>query len=248
MTRNSLVIAISAVALVLALGALAVQLLVPAKGDGVSRADFDALRNQVSTLKSGGAGLKVAFVNADSAFTIFTNAVSDLRQRATDKRQQVTDLQNSYMQGTVSKDQYQKRLYELNVEVLDAQLSVDVGTLDRMIASSNFADLRADLQRLREQSQSIVDEVKNLVSMAKGGAIDATEFQNRFTQAQNAFTQLDQLVTQAATAKMQQAAQKVAIQRGFDLVIPAKNVVVYFNPATVTDITEYVKTEIANYL
>ena len=81
MTRNSLVIAIGVLALVLALGALAVQFLVPAKGDAVSRADFDALRNQVSTLKSGGAGLKVAFVNADSAFTIFTNAVSDLRRR-----------------------------------------------------------------------------------------------------------------------------------------------------------------------
>ena len=246
--RSPVVIAIAAAALVLAAGALVFQFVVPSRSDGVSRADLDALRGQVAAVKSGGAGLKVAFVNADSAFAVFTEAVSDLRQRATDKRQQITDLQNSYLQGTVSKDQYQKRLNELNVEVLDAQLSVDVGTLDRMIASSNFADLRADLQRLREQSQSIVDEVKNLVSMAKGGAIDATEFQSRFTQAQNAFTQLDQLVTQAATAKMQQAAQKVAIQRGFDLVIPAKNVVVYFNPATVTDITEYVKTEIANYL
>jgi len=248
MTRNSLVVAIGILALVLALGALAVQFLVPAKGAGVSRADLDALRGQVAAVKSGGAGLKVAFVNADSAFAVFTEAVSDLRQRATDKRQQITDLQNSYLQGTVSKDEYQKRLNELNVEMLDAQLSVDVGTLDRMIASSHFSDLRADLQRLREQSQAIIDEVKNLVSMAKGGAIDATEFQSRSTQAQNAFSQLDQLVTQAATAKMQQAAQKVAIQRGFDLVIPAKNVVVYFNPATVTDITEYVKTEIADYL
>jgi len=248
MTRSPLLIVIASVALVLAAGAIVLQFVLPSKGDGASAADVNALKTQVAAIKTGGAGLKVAFVNADTAFTVFTNAVNDLRQHATDKRQEITNLTNSYSAGTVNKDQYQKQLTQLNAELLDAQMAVDMGTLDRMIASSAFSDLKSSLEQLRNQADPVVTAIKNLVSMAKGGAIDATEFQTRYTSAQTAFTQVDALVTQAATAKIQQAAKKIAIQKGYDLVVPVKNVVVYYNPDTVTDITEFVKAEIANYL
>jgi len=248
MTRSPLLVVIAALALVLAAGAIVLQFVLPSKGDGASTSELNALRTQVAALQSGGAGLKVAFVNADTAFTVFTNAVSDLRQHATDKRQQITDLTNSYSAGTVNKDQYQKQATQLNAELLDAQLAVDIGTLDRMIASSAFSDLKSSLQQLRNQADPVVTAVKNLVSMAQGGAIDATDFQTRYTSASTAFQQIDALVTQAATAKIQQAAQKIAIQKGFDLVLPVKNVIVYYNPQAVTDITDFVKAEIANYL
>ncbi|MEW5825929.1 MAG: OmpH family outer membrane protein [Candidatus Bipolaricaulota bacterium] len=249
MTRVSLVL--GAVALVLAAGALVLHFATSSGAGGVSPADLNALAARVSSLEASGVSgqsLKVGYIDVDAAFVVFTNAVSDLRERSTQKRNEIVTLQNSYLEGTVSKDQYQRRLNELNTELLDAQLASDVGTLDRMIASSSFADLRSDLQRLREQAQSIVDEAKNLVSMAKGGAIDPTEFQSRLAQVQSAFTQLDQVVTTAAVAKIQQAAQRVAIQRGFDLVVAKKNVIAYSDPSAVTDITEFVKTEIANYL
>ncbi len=248
MTRSPLLIVIAVLALVLAAAAIVLQFALPSKGGGASAADLNALRSQVAALRSGGAGLRVAFVNAETAFAVFTNAVSDLRQTTADKRQQITELTSSYSAGTVNKEQYQKRLTQLNAELLDAQLSVDMGTLSRMIDSSAFSDLKSSLQELRNQADPVVTAVKNLVSMAKGGAIDATEFQTRYTSAQNAFTQIDTLVTQAATAKIQQAAKKIAIQKGYDLVLPVKNVIVYFNPDVVTDITEFVKAEIANYL
>ncbi len=94
----------------------------------------------------------------------------------------------------------------------------------------------------------MVDEMKNLVSTVRVGVIDTTEFQNRYTQVKNAFTQLDQLLTQAATSKIVQAANKVAIEQGYDLVLRTKNVIVYRNSAKLTDITDLVKHELESYL
>jgi Skp family chaperone for outer membrane proteins len=249
MSRNGLIVA--AVALVLAIGALVLQFVLPSAGGSIEASELAALRNDVAALKSqqvSRSGLKIAYMNAESAFSVFTSAVSDLRQKTTDKVSEITALQTEFMQSTISKEEYQRRANELNAELLDARLATDTGTLDRMIASDGFSDLRSDLERLREVAQPIVEEVKNLVSTAKVGVIDATEFQSRYQRANEAFTQLDQLLTQAATAKIQQAAQRIALQKGFDLVIPVKNVVVYVNPASLTDITDLVKAEIANYL
>jgi Skp family chaperone for outer membrane proteins len=249
MSRNGLIVA--GVALVVAVVALVLQFALPSAGGGVDSSELTALRSRVAALESqqaSGGGLKIAYLNAEDAFSVFTSAVSDLRQKATDKASEITSLQNDYMNSTISKDEYQQRYNELSAELLDARLATDSGTLDRMIASDGFADLRSDLERLREVAAPIIEEVKNLVSTAKVGVIDATEFQSRYNQANSAFTQLDQLLTQAATAKIQQAAQKIALQRGYDLVIPVKNVVVYANPASLTDITDLVKAQIQDYL
>ncbi|MDD4903182.1 MAG: OmpH family outer membrane protein [Candidatus Bipolaricaulis sp.] len=249
MSRSTLIVA--AVALVLAAGALILQFALPSGGDGGSQSEIAALRADVSALQRGGStggGLKIAYLNAEEAFTVFTNAVSNLRQKALDKRNEIVKLQSDFMQSTISKEQYQRRLNELNVELIDAQLDIDVGTIDRMIASDGFSDIRADLQKLRDAAQPVVEEVKNLVATAKLGVVDSTEFQSRLSQVQSAFQQLDTLLTQAATLKIQQAAKKIAIQRGYDLVLPTKNVIVYADTSAIPDITEQVKAEIANYL
>ena len=249
MSRSTLVVA--AVALVLAAGALVVHFALPSGGDTGSQAKIAALRSDVDALQrtsSAGGGLKVAYINAEDAFSVFTNAVSSLRQKALDKRGEIVKLQGDFMQSTISKDQYQRRLNELNVELVEAQLDIDVGTIDRMIASEGFADIRTDLQKLRDAAQPVVEEVKNLVATAKLGVVDTTEFQSRLTQVQSAFQQLDTLLTQAATLKIQQASKKIAIQKGYDLVIPTKNVIVYANQSALPDITDLVKAEIANYL
>lgn len=249
MSRSTLVVA--AVALVLAAGALILQFVLPSGGAGGSPSDIAELRDDVDALRrtaSAGGGLRIAYLNAEDAFGVFTNAVSSLRQKALDKRNEIVELQSEFMEGTVSKDQYQRKLNELNVELIDAQLDIDVGTIDRMIASDGFSDIRADLQKLRDAAQPVVEEVKNLVATAKLGVVDATEFQSRLGQVQSAFQQLDTLLTQAATLKIQQAAKKIAVQKGYDLVLPTKNTVVYADPTVLTDITELVKTEIANYL
>ncbi len=247
MSKNTLVV--SVVALLLAAVAIVLQFVIPT-GEGLdSTAQITALTNRVVALEANPATpLKVAYINAEDAFTVFTDAVGDLRQRAIDKQGEIVKLQQQYMASTISKDDFDSQNNQLQVELLQAQLNIDLGTIDKMIASSGFSDMRNDLQRLKDEAQPVVDEMKNLVSTVRVGVIDTTEFQNRYTQVKNAFTQLDQLLTQAATAKIVQAANNVAIDQGYDLVLRTKNVIVYRNTAKMTDITDLVKHELSTYL
>jgi len=238
---------VAGLAILLSLGALIAQFAVPG-GGGIDETAFNALQKKVDDLQTQGGGLRIAYLDAEDAFTVFLSAVSDLRQRIKDKQNEIAQLQQEFVNSTISKDDYQKQMGELQAELLDAQLAVDISTIEKMIASDGFADLRSDLQSLREEAQPLIDEMKDLVSTAKMGVIDPLEFQSRYDQVKNAFTQLDQLLTQAATAKIVQAANKVAIDKGYDLVLRTKNVIVYRNTAKLTDITDLVKHELESYL
>jgi chromosome segregation ATPase len=209
----------------------------------------NSLEDQLSEIMTKSTPpLKIAYLNAEDAFSVFTDAVSDLRQKAIDKQMEIAKLQQDFMAGTISKDEYQNTNNRLQVELLQAQLNIDVGTIDKMIDSPGFSNMRSDLQRLRDEAQPVIDEMKNLVTTIRTGVIDTQEFENRYTQVKNAFTQLDQLLTQAATAKIVEAANKVALAEGYDLVLRVKNVIIYRNTATMTDITDLVKIELAGYL
>lgn len=247
MSRNTLVVA--GLALIVAIGALVLQFVLPA-GDGVGGSDLAAIRADITQLKQAGASqsLKVAYMDAESAFTVFVVAVSDLRQQITDKNNEIAVLGSEYTQGIISLDDYQRRFYVLSAELLDARMTTAAGTLDRMIASSEFADLRSALITLREEAQPLIDEINNLVSTIRVGAIDATEFGNRLNARSTAFEQFDGYVTSAATTKLVQATNQVAGEYGYDLVIRKKDVIMYRNPVTIDDITELVKAEIKDYL
>lgn len=248
MSRNTLVVA--GLALILAIGAVVLQFVLPAGDGGTSDTDLDAIRADIALLKQADTSkaLRIAYMDAEQAFTVFVSAVGDLRQQITDKNAEITALQNEYNQGLVSLEDSQRRFAVLQAELLDARVSTAAGTLDRMIASSDFADLRSGLISLREQGQPIVDNVNDLVSTIRIGAIDTTEFNNRLTVLTAAFEQFDGYVTNAATQKLVQATEKVARAQGFDLVIRKKDVIMYRNDLTVSDITETVKAEIADYL
>lgn len=247
MSRNTLVVA--ALALILAIGALVLQFVLPSGGD-TDGADLAAIQADITQLKQASASqsLKVAYMDAESAFTVFILAVGDLRQQISDKNDEITQLKTDYAQGLIVQDEYQRSLYQLNAELLDARVTVAAGTVDRMIASDDFSDLRSQLIGLREDAQPLVDEVNNLVSTIRVGAIDATEFANRYTTLSALFEQFDEYVTQAATAKLVQATEKIANQYGYDLVIRKKDVIMYRNAATIDDITDLVKAEIQDYL
>ena len=247
MKRNVLSIVLAALALLIAAGTLVFQW-TGSPNAGVGRTDVATLKTQVAALQARGSGLRIAMINPDAAFSVFMNAIADLRQAVSDKSQEIATLNTSYQNGSTSASSYQMKLPQLNAELLDARVSADVGTLDHMIASSAFADMRTSLQSQRDASQALVDAVKSLVSMAKDGVGNTADFQNRFTQAQNGFTQLDQFVAQAATTKLQQVVKKIAMAQGIDLVVPVKNVVLYVSAAAVPDLTELVKTEMASYL
>jgi len=244
MSKNTVIVA--GAALLCAILALILQFVLPA-GSGVSSAEFSSLQDEVSRLE-GQSTVRIAYVNAENAFTVFTDAVVDYRQRASDKAEQIVRLQQEFLQSTISRDDYEQRLMELRAELLDAQFSVDLGMIDRMLAADGFADIRGELTALKEEAQPVVNEMKNLLSTTQTGVIDGAEFDGRYAQLESAYTQLDQLLVSAASSKIIEAAEQISIENGFDLVLRAKNVIVYRNPAILTDITDLVKAKLTTYL
>lgn len=245
MSRNILIVAV--IALILGAGALILQFALPS--GGVNEATVKALEGRVEDLESSSTSpLKIAYINAEDTFTVFTDAVKDLRQKAVDKQGEIVSLQQQYLASAISKEEFDTQNNQLQVELLQAQLNIDIGTIDRMISSAGFSDIRNDLERLREEAQPVIDEMKKLVSTVRVGIIDPQEFRNRYDQVKAAFTQLDQLLTQAATSKIVKAAEKIAVENGYDLVLRAKNVIIYRNTAKLVDITDLVKHELAAYL
>jgi len=208
------------------------------------------LRSQIATLEdTEEETLAIAYLNIERAFSVFTDAVSDLREAATRKQEEFVSLQEQYQNEAISAEEYQDKNNQLLIEVLQAQIDIDMGTIDRMISSSSFSDVRSNLEQLREQAQTIiVDEVKRLAATIRVGVINPQEFESRYTQVKNAFTQLDQSLTQAATSKIVEAANKIAQKNGYDLVLQSKNVIIYGDTRTITDITDLVRHEIALHL
>lgn len=246
MSRSTLLIA--GLALILGAGALVLQFVGPS-GEGDDGAALAELQSQVAALQNQSAGqeLRIAYMNAEDAFTVFTNAVSDLRARAEEKKAEAEALAVSFQEGTVSPEDYQRQLAVLQVELLDAQWTIDIGTINKMLASDGFTDIRADLEKLKDDVQTYIDDTKNLISTARVGILNEAEFQAIYSRATAAFNQFDQLLTKAASTKLVAEAERIAIENGYDLVIRVKNVIMYRNPATMDDITDLVKSRISAY-
>jgi len=244
MPKNTAIVA--GVALLVAILALILQFVLPA-GSGVTRGEFEALQDEISGIE-GQSAVQIAYVNAEDAFTVFTNAVVDQRQRAADKAAEITELREEFLQSTISGDDYEQQLMELQAGLLDAQFSVDLSMIDKMVAADGFADIRGDLTALKEQAQPVVSEMKDLLSTTQTGVISSSEFQTRYTQLESAYNQLDQLLVSAASSKIVQAAKEISIEKGLDLVLRAKNVIIYRNPAALIDITDLVKARLSTYL
>jgi Skp family chaperone for outer membrane proteins len=244
MSRNTLFIA--GLALLVAVGALVLQFVLPS-GSDVSSSEFTVLQNEVAALRQQGA-TRIAYLDAESAFMIFLDAVDDMRQRANDKAEEIRQLNLQLQQSTISREDYEQELIGLKAEFLDAQYAVQVTMIDRMIAADGFGDIRGDLTQLKEQTQPLIDEMKNLLSTARIGVMSTAEFDSRYAQLEAAYHQLDQLLVSAATVKVMAAAEDVALDRGFDLILNKKNVHVYSNPASVIDVTDLVKAELRDYL
>ena len=117
MSRNTLFIA--GLALLLAVGALILQFALPSSG-GVSDAELNALQAEVAALRQQG-GLKIGYAKIQETFSVFTDAVSDMRQRATDKGTEIVQLQQQFVQSTISRDDFEQELMGLKAEFLDAQ-------------------------------------------------------------------------------------------------------------------------------
>ncbi len=110
-----------------------------------------------------------------------------------------------------------------------------------MIASSGFANIRAELQNLRDQAKPLADQVESLVEQAQVVILDYTAFLSQVQQLQTAFQQVDQLLTQLAATKILKISQQVASEQGYDLVLRTKDVVMSRAPAVVVDLTPEVE-------
>jgi len=252
MSRNILIVA--AIALILGAGALILQFALPS-GGGVNEATVKALEGRVEDLETT-SPLKIAYIKVGpvneidrdyGAFGVFTDVVKDLREKAQQKQNDIMELQQELRSNTISEEEFNEQRRQLLVELLQARLNIDIGTIDRMIAAPGFADIRNQLEAIREEAQPLIDEVKNLVSTVRVGVLNPTEVENNYNILNTLFTQLDQLLTRAATLKIVEAANKVAVANGYDLVLQSKNIV-YRNTGKLVDITDFVKHELATYL
>jgi len=214
-----------------------------AKDLGALQSRVQSLEAKVSALPTAtGPAIKIGVVDAETLFTrVFLPQVATERSALQAKGQALQDLQTKYAQGQIKPDAYQQQYAKLQAEYLQAQVNVNMSMLEKMIASPGFANLRADLQNLRDQAKPLADEVADLVKQAQVTILDYTAFFNRLQQLQNAFQQVDQLLTQVAAAKILEISQQVAQEQGYDIVLRTKDVVIYKRVHTITDLTSEVE-------
>jgi len=250
MSRNGLIVAV--LALVVAVVAVILPFVL-SSGGGADSSTIDALQARIEQLESqagSSSGPKIAYINVEDAFQVFLTAVSGLREQAQAKTEEIASVYTDYASGLISQEDYQQQMMELQAELLDAQITIDVSTIQMMIESDAFADIRSDLEVYQEQAANVSNVAKDLVQSVRTGVMSTSEYQGRFEQIQEAFNEIDQVLTSAATYKIVQAAQTVAREAGYDLVLRKEDVIVFPQVGTVSvpDITETVKLEIAGYL
>lgn len=248
--KGSVVAAVLVGGLVLGLigGLLGGQLFPPQVDTGNLEARLSSLEGRVANLEAqvgqaaSGGGLKLAYVDAEGLFIrVFLPQVEAERQAMADKQAQLQDLQRRFLAGEITQEEYQQQAARTQVEILQAQLQVNLTMLDKMIASPGFADFRGDLQTIQAQAQSLQASLQEVANRAQVAILDMQDFMADLQQLQLAFQQLDQLLTQAAAAKIVQVAQAVGREGGYDLVLRKKDVVIYYNPALIVDISAEVE-------
>lgn len=200
------------------------------------------LETRLSGITAGGAGLRVAIVDAETLFTrVFLPQVQTERAAMEGKARDIQSLQTDYSAGKVQLTTYQQRYLRLQAEFVQASLNVNMAMLERMIASSGFLNMRSDLEAVRTQARPLADEVEKTVKEAQVTILDMQGFSERLQQLQAAFQQLDQLLTQVAAAKMVEITQQVAREKGYDLVVRTKDVVMFRRESTIVDLSSDVE-------
>ena len=184
------------------------------------------------------AQVRIAVVDAEGLFTrVFLPQVEAERRALQAKAQAIQELQAKYAQGQIQAESYLREYAKLAAEYLEAQVQVNMSMLEKMIASPGFANLRADLQNLRDQDKPLADQVQNLLKQAQVVVLDYTTFSNQLQQLQIVFQQVDQLLTQVAAVKILEISQKLAQEKGFGIVLRTKDVVMYLRSPAISDLT-----------
>ena len=214
--------------------------------------DLGALQACVQSLEGkvaafGSSSLKIGVVDAEALFTrVFLPQVATERSALQAKARAIQDLQAKYAQGQIEANAYQYQYAKLQAEYLQAQVRVNMSMLDKMIASPGFADLRGDLQQLKDQAKPLADQVDALAKQAQVTILDYPTFFNQLQQLQSAFQQVDQLLTQVAAAKILEISRQVAQEQGYDIVLRTKDVVMYQRAPAISDLSSEVEKRLWN--
>lgn len=196
------------------------------------------IETRLAGMATGGPGLRIGIVDAETLFTrVFLPQVQAERAAMEGKARDIQALQADYAAGKIRLDAYQQRYLRLQAELIQASLKVNLTMLDKMIASPGFLNLRADLESVRTQARPISDEVEKVVREAQVTILDPQGFAERLQQLQAAFQQLDQLLTQVAAIKIVEISQQIAKEKGFDLVLRTKDVVMFRRESTIVDLS-----------
>lgn len=222
-------------------------------GVGVSGEDVADLQNKVKDLESqvselentgaqeGGEGLRVGYVNAADAFNVFTEAVSEERERAEKKNEELTQLREEAIQGEVTEEEFQREGDILQAEKLKAQLAIDLAMVEKMIDAPGFESISDRLQQLKGQVDPIMSELDGVLESMRDGSAAPEEVSQSLQQINSHYQQLDDLLTQLIETKIFQITNEEADSQGYDLVFRQENVILYRNSEKIDDLTDATK-------
>ncbi|MBS3740418.1 hypothetical protein KGY47_03475 [Candidatus Bipolaricaulota bacterium] len=200
----------------------------------------DAAGKETESTASGD-DLEIGFVNAQEAFTVFTQAVEEERKSAQKKSEELVSLRESALKGEISESEYKKERDILQAEKLKAQLDIDIAMLDRMLKSEGFKSVSDKLFNLKEQVKPIMDELEKVLKDIREGSAVPEEISQTLSQIHNQYEQLDNLLTKLIETKIFQITNVRAKEKGYDLVLRQENVVLYRNRDRIDNLTEMTK-------
>jgi len=231
-----------------------------ATGTGVSEEELSNLENGLSQLETrvselsqgadagGGSNLKVGYVNATEAFTVFTDAVSEERESAQAKDEELRSLREQAIQGEITESEYRQQADILQAEKLKAQLEIDLAMVEKMRSAPGFESVAGQLENLSSQVQPIMEELNSTLENMKQGSAAPEEVSNTLSQINSQYQQLDDLLTRLIESKIFQIANVRANEAGYDLVLRQENVVLYGNQNSVENLTEMTMTALQEEL
>lgn len=185
---------------------------------------------------------KIGYVNRSDAFSVFPQAVEEERKEMDELEQKIQELNTRANKGEVSQSEYKREMDLLQAKHLKARIDVDLALLDKMIASEGFTGISDRLKELRKQTKPMQDTMTDLIEEIEGAAVSPQKVTNTLNQVGNQqFKQLDNILTNLAQLKITEAAQKIAKENKYDLIVEMQNVILYRDEVTIDNITDEVK-------
>ncbi|MFP3953230.1 MAG: hypothetical protein ACLFVS_03775, partial [Candidatus Acetothermia bacterium] len=187
---------------------------------------------------------KIGYVNANEAFTVFTDAVSEERSQVETLEEEMLSLREQAIQGEITAEEYQQEIDIKQAEVLKAQLDINLSMVDKMIESTGFSNYADRLKELRNQFDPVIEELENTLADLKDNSASPEEVSNLLSQVNNQYTQLDDLLTNLIESKIAQVTNNLADAGSYDMVFREANVLLAQNQSSIDNLTDQAKEEL----